>query len=394
MANHRIYIDHNATTPVAPEVADAMIPYLTEIYGNASSVHSLGQEARAAVEKARGQVAGLIGVRAKEITFTSGGTEADNLAIHGIVGASDKKKKHIITTTIEHSAVLQTCRALETEGARATYVPVNGQGVVDPEEIRKAITPDTVLISVMQANNELGTVQPIAEIANIAREHKVPFHTDAVQAAGKIPVSVEELGVDLLSLSAHKIYGPKGVGALWIRGALPIKPLIFGGKDQRARRPGTENVAGIVGFGAAAELVRLSLEEEGKRLSALRDRLEQEILERVPYAAVSGREAVRTPNTSNIYFDFVEGEALVIALDLKGIACSTGAACSSGAVEPSHVLTAIGLPLERARASMRFSLGRLTTEEAIDQIVETLPGAVEQLRALSPRYKKEATAAS
>ena len=394
MASHRIYLDHNATTPVAPEVAEAMIPCLTEIYGNASSVHSLGQEARAAVEKARGQVAGLIGVRANEITFTSGGTEADNLALHGVVGASDKKKKHIITTTIEHSAVLQTCRALEAEGARATYVPVNGQGVVDPEEIRKAITPDTVLISVMYANNELGTVQPIAEIASIAREHKVPFHTDAVQAAGKIPVSVEELGVDLLSLSAHKIYGPKGVGALWIRGGLPIKPLIYGGKDQRARRPGTENVAGIVGFGAAAELVRLSLEEEGKRLSALRDRLEKEILERVPQAAVSGREAVRTPNTSNIYFDFVEGEALVIALDLKGIACSTGAACSSGAVEPSHVLTAIGLPLERARASMRFSLGRLTTEEAIDRIVETLPGAVEQLRALSPRYKKEATAAS
>ncbi len=394
MASHRIYLDHNATTPVAPEVAEAMIPCLTEIYGNASSVHSLGQEARAAVEKARGQVAGLIGVRANEITFTSGGTEADNLALHGVVGGSDKKKKHIITTTIEHSAVLQTCRALETEGASATYVPVNGQGVVDPEEIRKAITPDTVLISVMHANNELGTVQPIAEIANIAREHKVPFHTDAVQAAGKIPVSVEELGVDLLSLSAHKIYGPKGVGALWIRGGLPIKPLIYGGKDQRARRPGTENVAGIVGFGAAAELVRLSLEEEGKRLSALRDRLEKEILERVPQAAVSGREAVRTPNTSNIYFDFIEGEALVIALDLKGIACSTGAACSSGAVEPSHVLTAIGLPLERARASMRFSLGRLTTEEAIDRIVETLPGAVEQLRALSPRYKKEATAAS
>lgn len=394
MANHRIYIDHNATTPVAPEVVEAMIPYLTEIYGNASSVHSLGQAARAAVEKARGQVAGLIGVRANEITFTSGGTEADNLAIHGVVGASGKKKKHIITTTIEHSAVLQTCRALETEGARATYVPVNGQGVVDPEEIRKAITPDTVLISVMQANNELGTVQPIAEIANIAREHKVLFHTDAVQAVGKIPVSVEELGVDLLSLSAHKIYGPKGVGALWIRGGLPIKPLIFGGKDQRARRPGTENVAGIVGFGAAAELVRLSLEEEGKRLAALRDRLEQGILERVSHAAVNGCDVVRTPNTSNIYFDFVEGEALVIALDLKGIACSTGAACSSGAVEPSHVLTAIGLPLERARASMRFSLGRQTTEEAIDRIVETLPGVVEQLRALSPRYKEEATAAS
>ena len=388
MPLRRVYIDHNATTPVAPEVVQAMMPFLTEAYGNASSIHSWGQRARAAVEQARRQVAALIGAREKEVVFTSGGTEADNLALRGVMGAAERSHPHVVTTTIEHHAVLNTCQALEAEGVRVTYVGVSAEGVVNPEDIRRALTPETVLITVMHANNELGTVQPIAEIARIARERKFAFHTDAVQSVGKLPLDVKALGVDLLSLSAHKLYGPKGVGALYVRRGLRLKPLFFGGHHERDRRPGTENVAGIVGFGAAAELARQHLEEEGERLAELRDQLERSILERVPHVSANGGGAPRTPNTTNIYFDFVEGEALVIALDLKGIACSTGAACSAGAVEPSHVLSAIGLPAERARASMRFSLGRQTTREEIDYVAEMLPGAVEHLRALSPLYKK------
>ena len=388
MPLRRVYIDHNATTPVAPEVVQAMMPFLTEAYGNASSIHSWGQRARAGVEQARRQVAALIGAREKEVVFTSGGTEADNLALRGVVGAAGRPHPHVVTTTIEHHAVLNTCQALEAEGVRVTYVDVSAEGVVNPEDIRRALAPETVLITVMHANNELGTVQPIAEVARMARERKIAFHTDAVQSAGKLPLDVKALGMDLLSLSAHKLYGPKGTGALYVRRGLRLKPLFFGGHHERDRRPGTENVAGIVGFGAAAELARQHLEEEGERLAKLRDQLEQSILERVSHASVNGGGAPRTPNTTNIYFDFVEGEALVIALDLKGIACSTGAACSAGAVEPSHVLSAIGLSAERARASMRFSLGRQTTREDIDYIVETLPGAVEHLRALSPLYKK------
>ena len=393
MGARRVYADHNATTPVVPEVAEQMVPFLTETFGNASSIHSFGQKARAGTEKARKQVADLIGANPREIVFTSGGTEADNHAIRGVIGADDKKRKHIVSTAIEHNAVLNTCEALASDGVRTAFVEPNSAGVVDPEDIRAAITPDTVLITVMHTNNELGTVQPVAGIAAIAREHKIPFHTDAVQSAGKIPVNVTELGVDLLSLSAHKLYGPKGVGALWIRSGLPLQPLIFGGRHQHSRRAGTENVAGVVGFGAAAELARNHLEEEGERLGEMRDRLEAGIIERVPQAVVNGAGSPRAPNTTNIYFDYVEGEALVIALDLKGIACSTGAACSSGAVEPSHVLTAIGLPDERARASLRFSLGRLTQAEDVDRILETLPGVVENLRELSPAYRKAAAAA-
>ena len=389
----RVYFDHNATTPLAPDVLRAMTPYLTEEYGNASSIHSVGQRARAAVEQARAEVAALIGAREKEAVFTSGGTEADNIAIRGVVGAAERPAKHVITSTIEHHAVLNTCQALEAEGVRVTYVPVNVAGLVDPEDVRRAITADTVLITVMHANNELGTVQPIAEIAKIARERRIPFHTDAVQSVGKLPVNVKELGADLLSLSAHKLYGPKGTGALYIRGGLPMKPLMFGGHHERDRRPGTENVAGIVGLGAAAALAAKHLAEEAARLAALRDALEQEILARVPHAGVNGDRQRRTPNTTNIHFDFVEGEALVIALDLKGIACSTGAACSSGAVEPSHVLTAIGLPPERARASLRFSLGRGNTREDVSYVAEVLPGVVEHLRELSPLYKKGVAAA-
>jgi len=390
----RVYLDHNATTPLAPEVLRAMTPYLTEEFGNASSIHSVGQRARAGVEQARSQVAALLGAREKEIVFTSGGTEADNMAIRGVVGASERARKHIVTSAIEHHAVLNTCQALEAEGVSVTYVPVSSGGVVDPEDVRRAITPDTVLITLMHANNELGTVQPIAEIAALARERKIPFHTDAVQSAGKLPLDVKELGVDLLSLSAHKIYGPKGVGVLYIRRNLPLKPLFFGGHHERDRRAGTENVAGIVGLGAAAELAAAHFEAEGKRIAALRDELERRLLERVPQAGLNGDRARRTPNTTNLYFDFAEGEPLVIALDLKGVAVSTGAACSSGAVEPSHVLTAIGLAPERARASLRFSLGRSTTREDIDYVCEVLPGVVEHLRELSPLYSKTGSIAA
>ncbi len=391
-AMRRVYLDHNATTPVAPEAFEAMVPFLTEHFGNASSIHSTGQRARAGVERARTQVAALLGTRDKEIVFTSGGTEADNLAIRGVVGASERPRKHVITSVVEHHAVLNTCQSLEAEGVAVTYLPVDPLGLVDPEAVRTAITPATVLITIMHANNELGTVQPIAEVARIARERGIPFHTDAVQAVGKIPVKVTELGVDLLSLSAHKFYGPKGAGALYVRRGVQLKPLFFGGHHERDRRAGTENVPGIVGLGAAAELARADLDRERVRLAALRDTLEERILARVPYAGVNGDRQRRTPNTTNIHFDFVEGEPLVIALDLKGVACSTGAACSSGAVEPSHVLTAIGLPPERARASLRFSLGRGTTADDIDFASETVPAVVEQLRELSPLYKKSVLA--
>ena len=393
-AARQVYLDYNATTPLAPEVLQAMMPYLKEEYGNASSIHSVGQRARAGVERAREQVAALIGAREREIVFTSGGTEADNLAIRGVVQASRRERKHIITTTVEHHAVLNTCQALESEGVEVTYLPVGRDGLVDPQAVQQAITPDTVLISVMFANNELGTIQPIAEIARMAQESKIPFHTDGVQAAGKIPIDVGNLGVDLLALSGHKLYGPKGVGALYVRRGVRLKPLFFGGHHERDRRPGTENVAGIVGLGAAAELARDQLAEEGRRVTGLRDELERRILERVLHAGVNGDREHRTPNTTNLYFDFVEGEPLVISMDLKGIACSTGAACSSGAVEPSHVLTAIGLSAERARASLRFSLGRNTTQEDIDYVTETIPNVVEHLRELSPLYKKPAASAA
>jgi len=384
----RVYFDHNATTPVDSAVLEAMLPFFTEEFGNASSIHATGQRARAAVERAREQVAALIGARPAEITFTSGGTESDNLAIFGIVAAASGESKHIITSAVEHHAVLNTCQALEKEGVAVTYLPVNREGVVDPDEVRRALRHETVLITVMHANNELGTVQPIQEIGRMAAEADVHFHTDAVQSAGKLPINVEPLGVDLLSISGHKLYGPKGVGALYVRKGTRLRPILFGGHHERDRRPGTENVAGIVGLGAAAELARQHLADEAARIAGLRDRLEAGLLDRIPQARVNGSRTHRTPNTANITFSFVEGEALVIALDLKGIACSTGAACSSGAIEPSHVLTAIGLPPEEARASLRFSLGRANTAEDVDFALAVIPGVVEHLRELSPLYKK------
>lgn len=393
----RIYFDHNATTAVDRRVLQAMLPYFSDDFGNASSIHSFGQRTRGAVEEARKSVAELIGARAAEVTFTSGGTESDNLAIFGIVGAATVeagKRKHVITTRIEHSAVLQVCQALERQGVDVTYLPVSCEGLVDPEDVRRALRPETVLITVMHANNELGTVQPLEEIGKIAAEADAWFHTDAVQSAGKIPIDVERLGVDLLSLSGHKLYGPKGVGALYVRKGTHLAPVLYGGHHERDRRPGTENVPGIVGLGKAAELAKQELESTAERVSALRDRLEEGILAAVPQARVNGSRLQRTPNTSNIVFPFVEGEALVIALDLKGIACSTGAACSSGAVEPSHVLTAIGLPKEEARACLRFSLGRENVPEDVEYVLAAIPEVVERLRELSPLYKKPATVAS
>jgi len=390
----RIYLDHNATTPVNPAVLEAMLPYFSGEFGNASSIHAFGQRARAAVETAREQVAALLDARSQEIVFTSGGTESVNHALFGVVQAllSAQPSVHIITSSIEHEAVLNTCQALEKQGVTVTYLPVSRAGLIDLDDLSKAIRSGTALITVMHANNELGTVQPLAEIGDIAAEQDIYFHTDAVQSVGKIPVDVKALQLDLLSLSGHKLYAPKGVGAIYIKGGTRLRQLLYGGHHQRGFRPGTENVAGIVGLGKAAELARVSLAEDATRISALRDKLEQGLLARVPDARANAAGAPRTPNTSNITFSGIEGEALIIALDLKGLACSTGAACSSGAVEPSHVLTAVGLPAAEARASIRFSLGRHTTAAEIDAALEIVPAAVAQLRQLSPAYKKEASA--
>jgi cysteine desulfurase len=388
----RVYLDHNATTPVEPEVLDAMLPYLREEFGNASSIHTPGQRARAAVETAREQVAALIGARVQEIVFTSGGTESDNHAISGAVSASHSPAPHVISSPTEHEAVLNSCQQLEKEGVTLTYLPTNREGLIDLEELHRAITPETALITLMHANNELGTVQPLEEIGRIAKEHKVPFHTDAVQSAGKIPIDVNGLGVDLLSLSGHKFYAPKGIGALYIRSGTRLQQFLYGGHHQRGFRPGTENVAGIVGLGKAAEIARTHLADDAARVGALRDRLERGLLQRVPQSRVNGGHAQRTPNTTNILFHGIEAEALVIALDLQGLACSTGAACSSGAVEPSHVLLAIGLTADEARSSIRLSLGRHTTQDEIDRALEIITAAVAQLRALSPTYSKEAAA--
>ena len=392
----RVYLDYNATTPVDPAVLDAMLPFLGEYFGNAGSVHSAGQRARAAVDAARDSVAALIGAKPSEIVFTSGGTEADNLALFGTVAASPKPRKHVITTAIEHHAILHSCDELARQGVEVTVVPVStapdSQGIVDPEEIRRALRPETVLISVMHANNELGTIQRIEEIGRIAAEAGVCFHCDAVQSAGKVPLDVNKLGADLLSISAHKFCGPKGAGALYVRSGRQIAPRFYGGHAERDRRPGTENVPGIVGLGKAAELARKLLPADGVRLGGLRDRLETALLERIPNVLINGDRSRRVPNTSNLSFPGAGGEALLIALDLQGIACSTGAACSSGSTEPSHVLLAAGLSHDDARSSLRFSLGRPTTVGEIDRAIEVIPAVVARIRALSPRERESAAA--
>ena len=386
------YFDHNATTPVAPEVLRDLTATLVEVSGNASSIHHFGQAAKQRLEAARREIAARIGCDAKEIVFTSGGTESDNHAIFGIIRSTPGATKHIITTNIEHEAVLNTCQALEKEGIAVTYLPVNREGLITVDQVEEALRPHTALITVMHANNELGSVQPLAQIGKLAAQRDIYFHTDAVQSAGKILLDVKTLGVDLLSISGHKLYAPKGIGALYIRGGSRLQQLLYGGHHQRGFRPGTENVPGIVGLGKAAELARLSLEADAARVSALRDKLEQTLAARIPDSHINSANAPRTPNTTNLTFPGIEGEALVIALDLKGICVSTGAACSSGAVEPSHVLTAIGLSADEARASIRFSLGRHTTESEINYALEAVPAAVSQLRELSPTYRKEATA--
>ena len=379
-----IYLDYNSTTPVDRAVLEAMLPYFVDNFGNASSIHSAGQRGRAAVDAARDSVAALIGAKPAEIVFTSGGTEADNLALFGSVAASNQTRKHIITTAIEHHAVLNAAQALEKQGVEVTFVPVGASGIVDPEDIRRALRPESILISVMHANNEIGTIQPIEEIGRIAAEAEVYFHSDAVQSAGKLPLDVNRLGVDFLSLSAHKIYGPKGVGALYVRAGTPLEPQFYGGHHERDQRPGTENVPGIVGLGNAAELANENLTGDVLQLAILRDRLERALVGSLPSVRINGDAKWRIPNTTNLAFAGASGESLVIALDLQGVACSTGAACSSGAVEPSHVLLAIGLSPDDARSSLRFSLGRPTTSDEIESAIEIIPAAVERLRALSP----------
>ena len=392
----RIYLDYNATTPVDPAVLEAMLPFFSGDFGNAASIHTTGQKARSAVETAREQVAALINARPQEIIFTSGGTESDNQAIFGMFDPTSYADTDLTSTEIEHEAVLNTCQALAALGVTVGYLAANREGQIDPQHLRDLLheIPDTNLVSVMHANNELGTVQPLEELGSIASTADVYFHTDAVQSAGKIPVDVNALQVDLLSLSAHKIYGPKGVGALYIRNGTPLRQFLFGGHHQRGFRPGTENVAGIVGFGKAAELAAASLAHDTVRISALRDDLERGLLQRVPQSRANAALAPRIPNTTNILFPGVDGEALLIALDLKGLSCSTGAACSSGAVEPSHVLTAIGLTPAEARSSLRFSLGRPTTRQEIDTALLVIPQAVEQLREISPNYPNQMSASN
>jgi len=382
----RVYLDNNASTPVLPEVFEAMRPFYLERFGNASSIHHYGQHARAAVERARASVAALLNARPAEIVLTSGGTESDNLGIFGLVNNGD----HVITSAIEHSAVMNTCKRLEQVGCEVAYLGVNGRCEIDPEELRKAIRPTTKLISIMMANNETGVLQPVEEIGRIAKEADVFFHTDAIQAAGKVPVDVQKIGCDALSISGHKIHGPQGTGALFVKKGTLIQPLLYGGNHERQRRAGTENLPGIVGLGKAAEISREWLANNGPaEMAAMRDHLQNALLRAMDDVGVNGESAPRVPNTTNIYIDHIEGEAMVIALDLKGLAVSSGAACSSGAIEPSHVLLAMGLPHQRARGSIRISLGKQTTQEDLDFALQVIPETVARLRAISPVYQKQ-----
>ncbi|MFZ3135334.1 MAG: cysteine desulfurase NifS [Methanothrix sp.] len=379
----RIYMDHSATTPVAPEVQAAMLPYFGEKFGNASSLHRSGREAKEALEDSREKVAALLGARAEEIIFTSGGTESDNLALKGIARKNQKLGKHIITTQIEHPAILETCRALEKDGFEVTYLPVTGEGLVELSTLEAAIRPDTILISVMHANNEVGTIQPLEEIGRLAAERDIYLHSDAVQSVGKIPVNVDDLGVDLLSLSAHKLYGPKGVGALYIRKGTKLESIIQGGGHEHRLRSGTENISGIVGLARAAELAERDMPQEAERLAGLRDRLAELVLGKVKDAWINGTMKKRLPGNLNFGFKYVEGESLLLFLDSKGICVSTGSACSSHKLEPSHVLMSLGLKAEECHGSLRITLGMSNTMEEIEYVAESIVEAVERFRGIS-----------
>ena len=391
----RIYLDYAATTPTDPKVLAVMRPYFSEKYGNPSSIHSFGQETKTAIEKARGQVAGLIGAKPEEIVFTSGGTEADNFALEGVAYANEAKGNHIIASAIEHHAVTECCEFLKKRGFQITLLPVDKYGLVDPQAVANAITDKTILVSIMHANNEIGTVEPIDEIARVIKQKseerklKIYFHTDAVQTAGHLPINVNELGVDLLSMSAHKLYGPKGVGALYIRKGTRIVPFIYGGGQENNRRASTENVPGIVGFGAAAELALEELRSGAEaKLIPLREKLIKGIFEKIPEVQLNGHPTLRLPNNVNVSVKYIEGESMLLNLDIQGVAASTGSACSSGSLEPSHVLMAIGLSHEQAHGSLRFSLGKYTSEEEIDYVLAVLPGIVKKLREISPLTKE------
>ncbi|WP_048199088.1 cysteine desulfurase NifS [Methanocella arvoryzae] len=383
----RVYLDNSATTKVSDEVVSAMLPYFTEKYGNPSSLHSAGREAREAVEAARARVADAIGASPAEIIFTSGGTESDNIAIIGGALANKKKGNHIITSAIEHPAVIETCRHLEKNGFKVTYVPVDQEGILRLDELEEAITPETTLITVMHVNNEIGTIQPIREIGKIAKEKDIYFHTDAVQAFGKVPVNVDDLGVDMLSLSSHKVHGPKGVGVLYLRRGTPVRSLVYGGGHEKGIRSGTENVAGIVGMGKACELAVRDFDRNVEQMTRLRDRLMDGLL-KIDHSRLNGSRTKRSPNNVNISYSFVEGESMVLLLDMKGIEVSTGSACSSKKLEASHVLLSCGLDPETAHGSLRMTNSKYTTEEEIDYVIETLPGIVSRLREMSPLYKK------
>lgn len=388
MENKMIYFDHAATTPVKPEVIEEMMPYFTNKYGNASSIYSIGRESKKAIEESREKVAKALGAMSREIFFTGSGSEADNWAIKGVAYSNKERGNHIITTAIEHHAVFHTCQYLESDGFEVTYLPVDENGLVSAEQVKSAIKPNTILITIMFANNEIGTIQPIAEIGKIAKENNIYFHTDAVQAIGNIPINVNELNVDLLSLSAHKFYGPKGVGALYIRKGVKITTFLHGGAQERGRRASTENVPGIVGLGKAIELATENIEQYNKKLIELRDRTIEEITKKIPFIRLNGDRYKRLPGNVNFSFEFIEGESLLLMLDMKGIAASSGSACTSGSLDPSHVLLAIGLVHEIAHGSLRISFGDENTHEDVDYLMEVLPSIVERLREMSPLYEK------
>lgn len=381
-------MDHSATTYTKPEVVDVMIPYFTTHFGNPSSIYGMARDTKKAIDWARVQVAKALGAEPDEIYFTSGGSESDNWAIKGVAFANRKKGNHIITSAIEHHAVLHTCQYLEKEGFAVTYLPVDKYGLVDPADLEKAITDKTILVSVMYANNEIGTIEPITELGAIARKHKIPFHTDAVQAIGNIPIDVKVQNIDMLSLSAHKFYGPKGTGALYIRKGVKIDNLIHGGAQERKRRAGTENIAGIVGLGKAIELATADIDGHNRLIKAMRDRLLQGIMEKIPHAYLNGHPEKRLPGNINVSFEFIEGESMLLWLDDEGICASTGSACTSGSLEPSHVLLATGLPVEISHGSLRLTLGDVNTDRDIDFVLEVLPKVVSKLRDMSPLYQK------